>query len=92
MTTRRSPKPAVTSNAPDGWPQGQLIALGLTAAGSLAGFVAEVGTNAGQSDAVVVTDIYAGASMLAVFLLLAAGYWVDRQLSVRPASAPVSAT
>jgi hypothetical protein len=69
-----------------------VMALGVTAAGSLAGFVAEVGANAGQSASIVVTDIYAGASMLAVFLLLAAGFWVDRQVASRSVSVSVSVT
>jgi hypothetical protein len=67
-----------------------MTALGITAAGSLAGFSADVGSNVGQPDSVAVADVYAGGSMLAVFFLLAIGFWVDRQFDRRTALAPVS--
>ena len=67
-----------------------MIALGITATGSLAGFIAAVGSNIGQPGSVAVTDVYAGGNMVAVFLLLAVGLWVNGQLDRRTAPAPLS--
>jgi hypothetical protein len=55
-----------------------MVALAVTAAGSIAGFVAEVGTNAGQGFWTI--DIYGGGSLLAVLVLLSAAVAVNRRI------------
>lgn len=54
-----------------------MTTLAVTAAGSIAGFVAEVGTNTGQS--LWTIDIYGGGSLLAVLVLLSAAVPVYRK-------------
>jgi hypothetical protein len=54
------------------------LTLVVTAAGSIAGFAAEVGTNAGQRFWTI--DIYGGASLLAVLVLLGAAIPINRKI------------
>ncbi len=65
-----------------------MVALALTAAGSIAGFVAQVGQNAGQPFWTV--DIYTGANLLAVFVLLGVATLVNRQLQHQPGVSTVA--
>jgi hypothetical protein len=58
-------------------------ALLLTGAGSIAGFAAAVGANVGEPGGVWSIEIYAGAYLLAVLVLLAAAVVVRRHLGLR---------
>ncbi len=64
-----------------------MVTLAVTAAGSIAGFVAEVGTNAGQR--IWTIDIYGGGSLLAVLVLLGAAVPVNRKIQHPGASSTV---
>lgn len=64
-----------------------IVALAVTAAGAIAGFVAEVGANSGQS--LWTIDIYGGGSMLAVLVLLGAAVLVNRKMQHPDGSVPV---
>jgi len=55
-----------------------MAALVLTAAGSIAGFIAEVGLNTGQPYWTI--DLYTGASLLAVLVLLGTAVVVNQRL------------
>jgi hypothetical protein len=65
-----------------------MVALVVTAAGSIAGFVAEVGTNAGRSFWTL--DLYGGGSLLAVLVLLSAAVPVNRKIQHSDVSSTVA--